>query len=98
MTLNFTATAQCNSVTCLNNGTCLNLLTGGFNCSCPSGYAGTFCQNGEILHLMKINISFIYLVGEERYLLCLHKLFFPSTLVLIILTLKLIFVTTAFNS
>jgi EGF-like domain len=30
----------CDTVTCLNNGTCID-----GNCDCPSGYYGDFCEN-----------------------------------------------------
>ncbi len=37
--------ALCNSITCLNGGTCLTLSSGtGWACNCQSGFTGDRCQ------------------------------------------------------
>ena len=37
---------ECGSSACLNGATCLDLVNG-FQCQCPVGYTGTFCQTGK---------------------------------------------------
>lgn len=37
---------ECSRNPCLNGGTCLDRVNG-FNCSCPSGYKGSRCENGQ---------------------------------------------------
>ena len=35
---------QCNDVNCLNNGTCVRLASGFFQCVCAPGFGGAYCQ------------------------------------------------------
>ena len=37
---------ECLSISCLNGGTCINLV-GGFMCECPPGFRGDTCGIGE---------------------------------------------------
>ena len=42
----FTAVDHCHSNPCENNGTCHNSLHG-YQCSCPGGFHGTDCEEGN---------------------------------------------------
>lgn len=37
----------CASTPCANNGTCVNLDTGGYECSCTLGFSGKGCENKD---------------------------------------------------
>ena len=43
---------ECNSIPCLHNGTCADLVNG-FNCSCAGGYTGVLCETGEMYTILK---------------------------------------------
>ena len=44
---------------CQNGGTCTNDNSGGYYCTCPSGFSGVYCQNAGNLHtLLKFLILF----------------------------------------
>ena len=45
------------SVPCVNNGNCSNDMTGGYTCSCLTGYIGGDCQIGNTLNVS--NSSFL---------------------------------------
>ena len=45
---------ECASDPCQHNSTCYDYI-GRFSCTCPPGFYGTFCENGEIFHLQKNN-------------------------------------------
>ena len=46
----------CASFPCENEGTCLDLDTGGVDCQCPIGYEGDMCEKGKEISLFKINL------------------------------------------
>ena len=45
------AVDHCFSNPCSNNGTCHNALHG-YNCSCPKGFAGSFCEEGSSVQFL----------------------------------------------
>lgn len=40
---------QCNDINCLNNGTCVRLASGFFQCVCAPGYGGAYCQYSKTI-------------------------------------------------
>lgn len=45
-----TGESQCDSMTCLNSGTCLDH-GDSYLCVCPPGFGGSTCNSGELQHL-----------------------------------------------
>ena len=46
----------CDSVPCLNGGTCFPSGDSGFSCSCPDGFSGLTCQIGKYFYLIQASV------------------------------------------
>ena len=55
---------ECESIPCLNNGTCTDR-SSGFNCSCPPGFSGNRCEIGYLF------LSVIFIVYRLE-ILCIN--------------------------
>ena len=86
-----TAVDHCFSNPCANNGTCNNSLHG-YRCSCPEGFTGSLCEEGNVAICLFVFTKMIEKKREILELLIIMLMLRTTTTMMMILMMMLMMI------